>query len=767
MLLLDRASITDCLYFRYYCFCFRDEFYMTEPAITPLYRIRVALAVHLNDVFDYMVSPEQFQQAIIGTRVEVPFRRQNMIGIIVEKIDASVAYTENYKLKNIKRLFDEPALLDAPTLALLKWSAQYYQYPIGEVILAALPNYLRQGRDYQILAQHWRITAVDAETTLSARATKQREVYQNLKLHKQGAAESVLNLAGISTAQLKQLQEKGVAESFIEPIDFSPQPMQLAQLPLEPNIEQDIAINAIQQRLGEYQGFLLDGITGSGKTEVYLQVIEKALQRGQQVLVLVPEIGLTPQTVARFKARFNTSIVLMHSGLNDGQRMQAWQQSQMGKASIVIGTRLAVFCPLPRLGLIILDEEHDLSFKQQETFRYHARDVALYRAFKQKCPVILGSATPSFESLALLQQQKLQHLTLRQRAGQAKPPSFQLLDLKVEPKQHGLATKLIHNVEQQLKKQQQVLIFINRRGYAPVFMCTSCGWQADCPNCDAHLTLHFQPIHQLQCHHCYYIQPVPKQCPKCNATEIKAIGNGTARVEETLKSLFPDYPILRVDRDTTSKVDSWQKIYQRAQETGPAIFLGTQMLAKGHHFPYVSLVTILDIDAGLLSADFRAPERTAQLILQVAGRAGRSQTTGHVLLQTYRPEHPLLQSLITKGYHEFALQALKERQVAQMPPFTHSALLRIESQNDRYNLEFLKLAAKYWSEFGACEVVFWGPVHAPMQKKAGFYRTHLLILCPSRQALQQQLPLWWQWLNQQSRRFQLRMALDVDPLEIG
>lgn len=740
---------------------------MTSTVSVQAYRIRVALAVHLFDVFDYMLTADQFEQATVGARVQVPFRNQQLIGIVVEKIDISVPYTASYKLKSISQLFNEPALLDQTTLALLTWSAHYYQYPIGEVILSALPTYLRQGRDYDILTHHWRVTDADVTQILSTRAFKQREIYQNIKLHQQGAPEAILNLAGISTAQLKQLQEKGLIECFVEPIDFRPQATTLAQLPLVPNIEQDIAIDTICQSLGQYQGFLLDGITGSGKTEVYLHVMQKALERNQQVLVLVPEIGLTPQTIERFKARFHTDIVLMHSGLNDTQRMQAWQQAQMGKASIIIGTRLAIFCPLPRLGLIILDEEHDLSFKQQDTFRYHARDVALYRAFKQQCPVILGSATPSFESLHLVEQNKLHHLTLRQRAGQAKTPSFQLLDLKVETKQHGIATKLLQAIEKELKKQQQVLVFINRRGYSPVLMCTACGWQADCPHCDAHLTLHYQPIYQLQCHHCNYIQAVPAQCPTCNASELKPIGNGTARVEETLKELFPDYPILRVDRDTTSKVDSWQKIYRRAQEPSAAIFLGTQMLAKGHHFPYVSLVTILDIDAGLLSSDFRAPERTAQLILQVSGRAGRSQTTGHVLLQTYRPDHPLLQTLVSQGYHEFATQALKERKMAEIPPYRFSALIRIESQNDAYNLEFLKLAAQYWSEFGECHVDFWGPIHAPMQKKAGFYRTHLFILCASRQALQQQLAPWWQWLNQQSRRFQLRISLDIDPLELS
>lgn len=740
---------------------------MSSLATAQPYRIRVALAVYLDDVFEYILDDTQFEQAQIGARVQVPFRNQQLIGIIVQKIDASIPYTEKYKLKTISKLFDEPPLLDQHTLALLKWAAQYYQHPIGEVILSALPNFLRQGRDYNLLTHYWRVTALDADLILSKAAHKQRKTYDTVRLHPKGAAESILNLSGISTAQLKQLQDKNLLECFIEPIDFSPSKMHLAQMPLTANIEQDIAITTISNALGTYQGFLLDGITGSGKTEVYLQAIQKALENNQQVLVLVPEIGLTPQTIERFKARFHTDIVLLHSGLNDTQRLQAWQKAQMGKANIVIGTRLAIFCPLPRLGLIILDEEHDLSFKQQDTFRYHARDVALYRAFKQKCPIVLGSATPSFESLHLVEQNKLQHLQLNQRAGVANPPTFQILDLKLEPKQQGLAKCLIQNIQTQLDKKQQVLVFINRRGYAPVFMCTSCAWQADCPQCDTHLTLHYQPIHQLQCHHCSFNQIVPTQCPSCQAEELKPIGQGTARIEETLNQLFPDHPILRVDRDTTTKIDSWQKIYDRAHTEGAAIFLGTQMLAKGHHFPYVSLVVILDIDAGLLSADFRAPERTAQLILQVAGRAGRAKLAGHVMLQTHRPDHPLLQTLIKEGYRAFAQHALKERKSAFLPPYRYSALVRAESQNDQYNLEFLKLAAQYWQDFGAAEIEFWGPIHAPMQKRAGFYRTHLILMSHSRTHLQQQITPWWHWLSQQPRKAQLRLSLDIDPLELN
>ncbi|TXJ09061.1 MAG: primosomal protein N' [Acinetobacter sp.] len=740
---------------------------MTETVPVYPYRLRIALAVHIFDLLDYEVTAEQFNQAVVGTRVTVPFMNKQLIGIIVEKVDACTPFAQKFKLKSIIKCFNEPAILDEQCLGLLQWAAHYYQAPIGEVILSTLPKMLKQGRPYHLLSYHWKAISAQEPNQLPKADSKLFHALQKIKLHQQGTSETILNMSGVTTAQLKALQKRGLVEHYQAPIDFSPSPMQLAQLPLDANAEQDAAIKKIRKALGKYQSFLLDGITGSGKTEVYLQVMQTVLEKKQQVLVLVPEIGLTPQTIERFKARFHTHIVLLHSGLNDTQRLQAWQQAQTGKASIILGTRLAIFCPLPRLGLIVLDEEHDMSYKQQDMFRYHARDVALYRAFKQQCPIILGSATPSFESLHLVQQGKMTHLQLKQRAGTAKPPHFKLLDLKLEKKQDGLAYSLIQAIRDALQKEQQVLVFINRRGYAPVLMCGSCGWQADCPHCDAHLTIHYHPRTQLQCHHCGYLQSLPTGCSACNSNELKPIGNGTARIEETLQALFPDTPVLRVDRDTTTRTDSWQKVYQRAHHSGAAIFLGTQMLAKGHHFPYVSLVTILDIDAGLLSADFRAPERTAQLIMQVAGRAGRGQVAGQVLLQSLRPDHPLLQTLIQQGYAAFAQQSLVERQIAQQPPYRYAALLRAESKNDLYNLEFLNMAAQNWQNFGDTAVEFWGAVHAPMPRKADFYRTHLVLFCASRAALQQQIPAWWQWLFKQPRKFELRITIDIDAQELN
>lgn len=640
---------------------------ITPKPDSVVYRVRVAVPVHLYDTFDYTLTKAQYERAQVGSRVAISFGRQNLIGIITEKVDPQETFTGNFQLKAISELLDDEPILDEQVLNLLTWSAQYYQFPIGEVMQTALPALLRQGKPMDVLFHLWKIIPCDNAEALLKRSIKQQDAYQILKLHPAGTTENILNLSGVETATLKALQKKGLVDCTLEPHDFSPAPVQLAQMPLTLNEDQKKATQHVLNAQHQYQAFLLDGLTGSGKTEVYLHIMHEVLKQGKQVLVLVPEIGLTPQTISRFKSRFNCDIALLHSGLNDSKRLQAWQQAQTGKASIILGTRSAIYTPLPRLGLIILDEEHDLSYKQQEGFRYHARDVALYRGHLQGCPVLLGSATPSIDSYHLVETGKLTALQLNQRAGHALLPKMHLIDLKIVKKQHGISQPLIEQIKNTLARKEQVLIFLNRRGYAPVLVCESCGWQANCPHCDAHFTLHTQPYSYLHCHHCGTVHRLPDHCPECQQKSLKTLGAGTAKVEEHLQELFPDHDVIRVDRDSTSRVGSWQKIYDRIQQNKPSILLGTQMLAKGHHFPHVTLVAILYIDAGLLSVDIRAPERTAQLIVQVAGRAGRGEHKGHVYLQTLRPDHPLLTTLIEKDYRAVAKQTLAERKVALLP----------------------------------------------------------------------------------------------------
>ena len=737
----------------------------TTLSTTPSYRIRVAVPVYLYDCFDYSLTAEQYHQAEVGARVAVSFGRQNVVGVIVEKLTDEKPLDLGFKLKAITELLDDSAILDAKVLSLLTWSAQYYQFPIGEVMHAALPSFLRQGKPYNLLARMWKLIDDHAEDKLK-RSEKQQDAYKILKLHPTGTSENILNLAGIETATLKALEKKKITQCILEAQDFKPQAMTLAQMPLTPNDEQKRAIQNILKARHSYHAFLLDGLTGSGKTEVYLQVMQEVLKQGKQVLVLVPEIGLTPQTVSRFQSRFHCHIALLHSGLNDSKRLQAWQSAQTGKASIVIGTRSAIYTPLPHLGLIVLDEEHDLSFKQQEGFRYHARDVALYRAHLENCPIILGSATPSIDSYALVEQGKMTRLELDQRAGVAVMPKMHVIDLKVAQKQNGISQQLIHEVQKRLDKKEQVLIFLNRRGYAPVLICESCGWQAKCPHCDANFTVHRQPYQHLHCHHCGTIHRMPEHCPQCQHSELKPIGLGTAKVEENLQELFPNFDVIRVDRDSTSRVGSWQKIYNKIQKSEPIILLGTQMLAKGHHFPYVTLVAILDIDSGLLSVDFRATERTAQLIIQVAGRAGRGEKKGEVYLQTLRPDHPLLNTLLESGYRSFAKQTLKERKAAWMPPYRYAALLRCESKDQELNQSFLQEHAQVLRQASENSIDIWGPIPAPMERKAGRYQAHMVLLSKDRARMHFYIRQWWQnvWHN---KPHGMKLSLDIDPQELS
>jgi primosomal protein N' (replication factor Y) len=726
-------------------------------------RVAVALPVPLYGLFDYAV-PDGSPVPEPGCRVQVPFRRQSLIGVVVGPGSADAPVS----VRALERVIDATPLLETQTLRLLVWAAHYYHHPLGEVVATALPTLLRQGRSLDLFTCCWRLKAPEVPLDSLKKAPRLREAYQVLQLHDQrGAPEHILLLMGIQRRQLQQLAERGLAESFERPHEIAHSEVKLAQLPLIPNAEQQVAIEAIQSAQG-FAGFLLDGLTGSGKTEVYLQAMQPVLEAGQQVLVLVPEIGLTPQTIGRFRARFHGPVVALHSGMTDVQRLQAWQSACLGEARIVIGTRSAIFVPLPRLGLVVVDEEHDLSFKQQDGFRYHARDLALRRAQQVGCPVVLGSATPSLESLHLAQQGRLTRLQLTERAGHAQPPRMQLIDLRGKKRDQGLSPELIQAMHHTLQAGDQVLVFLNRRGYAPVLLCSACGWQADCPHCDAHLTVHQQPAAHLHCHHCTYQSRFPAACPSCNSVNLLPTGVGTARLEEALRGHFADTELIRVDRDTTSRVGTWEKVYERAHREGPAILLGTQMLAKGHHFPHVTLVAILDADSGFLSADFRAPERTAQLILQVAGRAGRAHKPGRVLIQTWQPDNPLLHTLIEHGYHRFALNTLADRRKALLPPYRHAALLRAESPSHEQTQQFLRGAqARLLDQPGSKYLECWGPVPAPMERRAGVHRGHLLILAQERRVLHPLLADWWLALVQGPERRGLRVSLDIDPLELS
>lgn len=530
------------------------------------------------------------------------------------------------------------------------------------------------------------------------------------------------------------------------------------------NAGQQLAADTINIAAEHFQVFLLDGVTGSGKTEVYLQVIAKMLKAEKQVLVLVPEIGLTPQAIQRFRERFSVAVVALHSGLSEKERLNAWHLANSGAAKILIGTRSAVFSPLPNLGLIIVDEEHDLSFKQQDNFRYHARDVAIMRAHLKKIPIVLGSATPGLETLHKAQQGKYIHLHLPTRAGIAQLPEFSVLDIRNKTLEEGLSQPILEEMQQHLQRGEQVMLFLNRRGFSPILLCHSCGWMAICKRCDMRMTYHQFPPH-LHCHHCDSQAMVPKQCTACGKSELQAVGLGTERLEQTLQNHFPNYSIARIDRDSTKRKGSIEALLHAIQTGKHQILIGTQMLAKGHHFPNVTLVTIVDADGGFFSSDFRALERMGQLLLQVAGRAGRVEKKGKVIIQTHHPDHPLLHQLFHGNYQQFAQSLLQDRVNAALPPFSFFALFRAEAHQLEHATAFLQEIKKLFMPFNK-EVQLLGPVPAPMARRAGRHRVQLLVQANHRPLLQNCLQRLVLEIEKIRIKQRVRWSLDIDPVEM-
>jgi primosomal protein N' (replication factor Y) len=643
--------------------------------------------------------------------------------------------------------------------------ADYYQHPLGEVLHHALPVLARQGEALSYQAtERYEVTSAGATLALSvlARAPQQQRLLAALQQRPLLARD--VRAGEYSGSAIAALQQKNlISKQRHVPEQQSDWAFGLDAQPLQLNAEQALAVAAIASSR-KNQAYLLEGVTGSGKTEVYLQVMAEVLRSGKQVLVLVPEIGLTPQTLRRFQQRFSVPVVMLHSALTDRERLDAWLDAHHGSAAIIIGTRSAVFTPCHNLGLIIIDEEHDGSLKQQDGFRYHARDVAVFRAHEEAVPIILGSATPSLETINNAQQQRYAHLRLTQRAGNAKPARHVIIDVKGLPLQAGLSAPLIGMIREQLSAGQQVLLFLNRRGFAPALMCHECGWLARCNRCDAYFTVH-QHAQQLQCHHCGSQQRIPKQCHDCGSTQLVGRGTGTEQLEQVLEALFPDFPVLRIDRDTTRRKGSLQQHLSDARANKYQLLVGTQMLAKGHHFPEVTLVALLDVDGALYSADFRAAERLGQLYTQVAGRAGRASKQGTVVLQTHHPEHELVQDLVNNGYGHFAMTALQERRLTQLPPFSQLALFRAESTQAQAAKDALQALAQLFPAVDGAMVL--GPMPAVMERRAGKYRYQLLLQCRDRALRSQLLRHILPRLEELAELRRVRWSLDVDPQDFS
>jgi primosomal protein N' (replication factor Y) len=729
--------------------------------------IRVALDTPLRRTFDYLRDADS-PAGMAGQRVRVPFGRREKIGFIVSIENQSEI--DNAKLKRISSYIDHQPTFDPALLTLLRWAADYYHHPLGEVIATALPKLLREGAPLQERSFVWAITTAGRralEAGEAKRAPQQRALLERLARDEAGVPEDELADWPRWRDHARSLREREWAErrecehaSALPPV----QPDGLATGVPEPTPDQQAALDTIIAS-GDtgYRAWLLQGITGSGKTEVYLRLAERQLRAGRRVLILVPEIGLTPQLVGRFAKRFaGIPLAVLHSGLTDTQRLEAWRRSHDGSARLVLGTRSAVFAPIPDLGMIVVDEEHDASFKQQEGgFRYSARDLALVRAQQLDIPIVLGSATPSLESLHNVTLGRFHHLSLPRRAGNAQPPTLKLIDLRAEHVHAGLSTTAATTIEKHLADQGQVLVYINRRGYAPTLACTACGWVAPCLSCDARLTV-YRHAARLRCHHCGADRELPRQCPQCGYA-VKTVGQGTERIEESLAETFQGIGIARLDRDVVRRQDELEAVVSRITSGDARILVGTQMIAKGHDFPDVTLVVVLNADQGLFSTDFRAAERLAQTIVQVAGRAGRGDRRGEVLIQTEYPEHPLLRGLLEGGYEAFASAALAERESAAWPPFARLAALRASALQADWATDFLAAARRAAPK---ANVRLLGPAPAAMAKRAGRFHAQLLIESGERAALHRFLDRWVPAVEALPEVRRVRWALDVDPLEL-
>lgn len=737
--------------------------------------LKIALDVPLDRLFDYLSNSQNVR---VGQRVLVPFGKRNQVGIVMQIAHNSDIAIE--KLKPIMQAFVDETPLNAELLSLVKFSADYYQYPLGQALISALPARLRQVAPAVSRKQYIYVLTGLGQSADVEQIPKKQQVLRKVLLALQAAkrlTESELDeISGIARKAAKALvdlayatSEQVIAQPRASAIQVAPEP----QL----NDEQVLAVQTITQDMHVFKPWLLYGVTGSGKTEVYIRLMQHALQKPEaQVLVLVPEINLTPQLEARFRSRLpQYSLVSLHSSLSESERLHHWQLAQSGAAQIVIGTRLSIFTPLPNLKLIIIDEEHDSSYKQQDSMRYHARDVAMVRAKRLNIPVVLGSATPALESWYnavgtpahvshAAQANKYSLLTLKQRAvSAAQLPQIDCIDTSKVNLQHGLTPQLIAALRTRLARKEQSLLFINRRGYSPVLLCSACHWIAPCTRCSSRLVVHLGQ-RKLRCHHCGHEQRIPHQCPSCGNADLHPTGHGTQRLEQTLAQLLPDARIARVDRDSISRKHALVEILDKVHQQEIDILVGTQMLAKGHDFPNLTLVGVIDTDSALHSPDFRASERLFAQLMQVAGRAGRADKPGQVIIQTAFPEHALFNALRRHDYESYANALLEEREQVQFPPFVFTALLRAEAHDYSLVQQFLNFAFQQARSLSDSVMVY-DPVRPQMERLKGMERAYILLHARQRPALQRLLTQLVSLLRTHKLAAKVRWAVDVNPLE--
>ncbi len=733
----------------------------------------IEISLPQKSLVDYLpCQPPPPFQLKPGMRLKVPYGNRKLVGILLS-IDNQTTCPLN-KLKAAESILDDMIALPEPLMKLCHQVAKYYHRSLGDVFGLALPKRLRSTTHSIIHPQinHWmlKLDPIQFEKTPLSKA--QRAILETLHQMGGSALIDTLKKSGFSTDCCNRLAKRGLIQKqtrlhILKP--FYHNPPQLKEKPEILTQEQHQAVQKITENTDHFFTLLLHGITGSGKTEVYLQAIDYVLKQKKQALVLIPEISLTPQTVQRFQKRFSVPIVVLHSKLSESNRYTGWYEAQSGHAGIIIGTRSAIFTPMPFLGIIIVDEEHDLSYKQHTGIRYSGRDVALFRGQQEKIPVVLGSATPALESYYQAKKGRYAYHVLSTRPGAAQLTDFKIIDIRKDVCESGLSKTAMDHIQKTLSKQQQVLIFLNQRGFSPSILCTLCGHVVSCSNCDAKMTLHFNPA-QIQCHHCAFIQAVPTHCTACNNPNMVAKGAGTERIENTLKNCFPEIPTIRIDRDSTQRKDSLNQLLNQIATQKPAILIGTQMLAKGHHFPDVTLVVLTSIDRGFFSTDFRSEEKTAQLLVQVAGRSGRGQEKGLTLIQTYNPSNPILKTLITEGYSAFADQQLMGRHHHAFPPYAYLALFTAESSDYSLLVDQLDQTAHWmrsWihqldSRYQSTIKII-GPLASALEKKQNKYRRNILMQSSDRKLIHQLIHVIKPYLYRLPRKKQFQWVIDIDP----
>ena len=727
----------------------------------------VALSTPLRRTFDYLI-PQTLDAAQLqsGSRVLVPFGRSRKTIAIIISTKSQSDIPAN-KLKPILECIDKTPVFSAEDRKFIHWASRYYQHPLGEVYFNALPVKLKEGDKAELPEQRvWQIN-VDSEKQQNRlqRAPKQAELYHFIAEHAAGIHEAILKQhPSYDSRLMKILNDKElIYASSTQASSYIPDPAVSLATDIQLTEEQQQASDAILSQQDHFHCHLLFGITGSGKTEVYLELMQKVVARSKQVLFLVPEIGLVPQLLKAIQQRLQAQVHLYHSNMTDKERLQTWLKARDGTAQIILGTRSAIWLPMSDAGLIVMDEEHDQSYKQQEGFRYSARDLAIVKARNYDFPIVLGSATPSLESIANLSQEHFSQHQLTKRISKAKPPQMRILDIRASRMQSALSNELVHDIRETLDRGEQVLLFLNRRGFAPALLCHQCGWGAICDRCDSHMTYH-KNLSRLWCHHCDRQIPVPKSCPSCEHGDIIEVGHGTERLEQELQQRLGETQVIRIDRDSTRKKDSLSQYLQTIHSGAPCVLIGTQMLSKGHHFPNVTLVGIIDVDSALYSNDFRATERLAQLIEQVSGRAGRGEKPGTVILQTHHPDNPALNTILKSGYAVFSEMMLEERRLMQLPPYRYFAILRSESHHKQDAEHFLAKARNiFHTQDQRVQLV--GPLISPIEKRRGRYRMQLLIHSDSRGLLNRTLSPWLRALEDLSESRKVRWSIDIDPID--